>query len=150
VEESADEIHVAVESSTGLPTLRPVNVHVALCPCIAIRAYGLNGAMTALEVGCQSTAKGPAMKTLDEMTLGELRAIEAERFGQYEDQYSHAGPDAAKRVRYFEIVAEIYNKLRRELDRGLVDYPTSGGMEEPNQTNGFRAHADLHAVAVPG
>jgi hypothetical protein len=90
------------------------------------------------------------MKTLDEMTLGELRALEAERFGQYEDQYNHAGTDAALRVRHFEVVSVIYNRLRRELDRGRVAYTASGGMDESEQTTGVHAHADLHGVAVSG
>ena len=55
--------------------------------------------------------KGADSKNLDEMTLGELRALEIERYERYADQYDHAGPDAAKRVRYFEVVAMIYNEL---------------------------------------
>ena len=90
------------------------------------------------------------MKALDELTLDELRAIEAERYQRYVDQYDHAGPDAAMRVRHFEVVAVIYNRLRRELDRGLVGYATSGGTDESEQKNGVHAHADLYGVAVPG
>jgi hypothetical protein len=90
------------------------------------------------------------MKTLDGMTLDELRALETERFGQYEDQYYHAGFDAALWVGYFEVVTEIHNRLRRELDSGLFDCVASEGMDESEQTNGVHAHADLRGVAVPG
>ena len=90
------------------------------------------------------------MNALDEMTLDELRAIEAERYQRYVDQDDHAGPDAAMRVRHFEVVAAIYNKLRRELDRGLVAYATSGAMDESEQANSVHAHSDLYGVAVPG
>jgi hypothetical protein len=119
-------------------------------PHFCVKTYIYDGmATTALDVACQSTAKGPAMKNLDEMTLDELRALETERYQKYADQYDHAGPDAAIRVRYFEVVAVIYNKLRRELDRGLVAYAALGRMDESEQTNGVHAHADLHGVAVP-
>jgi hypothetical protein len=84
------------------------------------------------------------------MGWDELRALETERFGQYEDQYNHAGHDAALRAVYFEVVAVIYNKLRRELDRGLAAQAAQGGMDESEQTTGVHAHADLYGVAVPG
>ena len=90
------------------------------------------------------------MNALDEMTLGELRSIEAERYQRYIDQHDHAGPDAAMRVRHFEVVAAIYNKLKRELDRGLVACATAGGMDESEQTDSVHRHADLYGVAVPG
>jgi hypothetical protein len=79
------------------------------------------------------------MKTLDEMTLDELRALEIERYQKYTDQYDHAGPDAAKQVRYFEVVAVIDNRLKRELDRGLVAEAASEGTDESQQTNGVHA-----------
>lgn len=82
------------------------------------------------------------MKTLDGMTIAELRALETERFGQYEDQYDHGGHDAALRVGYFEIATEI----RKRLDLGLVVHAAS---DRPEQTNGVHAHVGL-AVAVAG
>jgi hypothetical protein len=87
--------------------------------------------------------KGPAMKTLDEMTLDELRALETERFGQYEDQYNHASHEAALPVRYFEIVAVICDRLRRGLD--------SPGTRVPELfTTGFQTPIFPHLPVDPG
>jgi hypothetical protein len=90
------------------------------------------------------------VKTLHEMTLDELRALEAERYQRYVDQNDHSGPDAALRVRHFEVVAVIYNRLRRELDRGREGFAASESRDESEQTNSVHTHADLYAVRVTG
>jgi hypothetical protein len=58
-----------------------------------------------------------------------------------------AGPEAALRVRYFEVVAEICNRLKRELGRESINRVASGRVDGPEQANGVIVQADLQGVA---
>jgi hypothetical protein len=84
------------------------------------------------------------MKTLDGMTLDELRELESERFWQYEDRYNAAGYDAALRVGYVEVATEIRKRLRRV----PVECAAAGGMDRPEQTNGVNCTPISRGVAV--
>jgi hypothetical protein len=81
--------------------------------------------------------------------MAKLRALEPARYRQYEDTYGHAGHHAALLARYFEVVTEIYHRLKRELGRGYINHAASGSVDEPQQTNGVHAHADLQG-SLPG